>query len=136
MFASDLDGASRRQLDRGARLTELLRQGQYHPYPVEDQVVSVWAGINGHFDDIAVEDLLRFEGDLLEHLRRNTPILATIVETQKWDDDTANAVVAEINKVKEQFKASAKQAPAGDETHAKALGDDQVDAEKIVVQKG
>ncbi|WP_282005052.1 F0F1 ATP synthase subunit alpha [Propioniciclava sinopodophylli] len=136
MFASDLDAASRRQLDRGARLTELLRQGQYQPYPVEDQVVSVWAGTNGHFDDIAVEDVLRFESELLEHLRRNTPILATIAETKKWDDDTANAVVAEIKKVKEGFRASDKAAPAADQPGAKALGDDEVDAEKIVIKKG
>ena len=135
MFASDLDAASRRQLDRGARLTELLRQGQYQPYPVEDQVVSVWAGTNGHFDDVPVEDVLRFEADLLEHLRRNTSILTTIAETQKWDDDTANAVVAEIAKVKEQFRASAKQA-LGDEAHAKALKDEDVASEQIVVQKG
>ncbi|TBT84615.1 F0F1 ATP synthase subunit alpha [Propioniciclava sinopodophylli] len=136
MFASDLDAASRRQLDRGARLTELLRQGQYQPYPVEDQVVSVWAGTNGHFDDIAVEDVLRFESELLEHLRHNTPILATIAETKKWDDDTANAVVAEIKKVKEGFRASDKAAPAADQPGAKALGDDEVDAEKIVIKKG
>ncbi len=136
MFASDLDAASRRQLDRGARLTELLRQGQYQPYAVEDQVVSVWAGTNGHFDDVPVEDVLRFEAELLDHLRRNTPILSTIAETQKFDDDTANALVAEIGKVKEQFKASAQQAPTDDQKHAKALGDDDVDAEKIVVQKG
>ncbi len=136
MFASDLDAASRRQLDRGARLTELLRQGQYQPYPVEDQVVSVWAGTNGHFDDIAVEDVLRFESELLEHLRHNTPILATIAETKKWDDDTANAVVAEIKKVKEGFRASDKSAPAADQPGAKALGDDEVDAEKIVIKKG
>ena len=136
MFASDLDAASRRQLDRGARLTELLRQGQYQPYAVEDQVVSVWAGTNGHFDDVPVEDVLRFEAELLDHLRRNTPILSTIAETQKFDDDTANALVAEIGKVKEQFKASAQQAPTDDQKHAMALGDDDVDAEKIVVQKG
>ncbi len=136
MFASDLDAASRRQLDRGARLTELLRQGQYQPYAVEDQVVSVWAGTNGHFDDVPVEDVLRFEAELLDHLRRNTPIVSTIAETQKFDDDTANALVAEIGKVKEQFKASAQQAPTDDQKHAKALGDDDVDAEKIVVQKG
>ena len=136
MFASDLDAASRRQLDRGARLTELLRQGQYRPYPVEDQVVSVWAGTNGHFDDIAVEDVLRFEAELLEHLRRNTSILATIAETKKWDDDTARAVLAEINKIKEGFKASDKGAPAADQPGVKALGDDEVDAEKIVVKKG
>ena len=136
MFASDLDAASRRQLDRGARLTELLRQGQYQPFPVEDQVVSVWAGTNGHFDDIAVDDVLRFEAELLDHLRRNTSILSTIAETKKWDDDTANAVLAEINKVKEGFQASDKAAPASDQPGAKALGDDEVDAEQIVVKKG
>ncbi|MDO5534029.1 MAG: F0F1 ATP synthase subunit alpha [Propionibacteriaceae bacterium] len=136
MFASDLDAASRRQLDRGARLTELLRQGQYQPYPVEEQVISVWAGTNGYFDDIAVEDVLRFESELLEHLRHNTSILTTIAETQKWDDDTANAVEAEIAKVKQGFQASTKAAPAADQPGAKALGDDEVDAEKIVVKKG
>ncbi|HEY0258645.1 MAG TPA: F0F1 ATP synthase subunit alpha, partial [Lacisediminihabitans sp.] len=59
MFASDLDPASRRQLERGARLTELLRQPQYSPYPVEEQVVSIWAGTNGKLDEVAVEDVLR-----------------------------------------------------------------------------
>ena len=59
MFASDLDAASRRQLARGARLTELLKQPQYSPYPVEEQVVSIWAGTNGKLDTIEVEDVLR-----------------------------------------------------------------------------
>ncbi|MFP5415270.1 MAG: F0F1 ATP synthase subunit alpha [Actinomycetes bacterium] len=138
MFASDLDAASRRQLERGARLTELLRQGQYAPYPVEDQVVSVWAGTNGHFDDIPVEDILRFESELLEHLRRNTSILTTILETGKFDDDTARAVVAEIGKVKQDFKASGKApvpTPEKDD-RVKALGDGDVSAEQIVVKKG
>ena len=135
MFASDLDSASRRQLDRGARLTELLRQGQYQPYPVEDQVVSIWAGTTGQFDDVPVEDVLRFESELLDHLRRNTSILTTIAETKKWDDDTANAVTAEIKKVKEGFRATSK-APAADQPGAKALGDDEVGAEQIVVKKG
>src|SRR5438270_2282601 len=71
MFASDLDAASRRQLARGARLTELLKQPQYSPYPVEEQVVSIWAGTNGKLDEVAVEDVLRFESELLDHLRRN-----------------------------------------------------------------
>ncbi|QIK73326.1 F0F1 ATP synthase subunit alpha [Propioniciclava coleopterorum] len=134
MFASDLDAASRRQLDRGARLTELLRQGQYQPFPVQEQVVSVWAGTNGYFDDVAVDDVLRFEGELLDHLRRNTTILTTIAETQKFDDDTAQAVAAEIKKVKEQFNAG-KETVVG-EAPARALGDDDVDAEQIVVKKG
>ena len=135
MFASDLDAASRRQLDRGARLTELLRQGQYQPYPVEEQVVSVWAGTNGHFDDIPVEDVLRFESELLEHLRLNTPILTTIAATQKFDDDTAAAVIAEIATVKEQFATGQGHLVEG-EAPAKALGDEDVDSEQIVVKKG
>ena len=63
MFASDLDDTSRRQLDRGARLMELLKQGQFSPYPVEEQVISVWGGTTGKFDDVPVGDVLRFEGD-------------------------------------------------------------------------
>ncbi len=77
MFASDLDQASRRQLDRGARLTELLKQPQYSPYPVEEQVVSIWAGTNGKLDEVPVSDVLRFESELLEHLRRNSDVLTT-----------------------------------------------------------
>src|SRR5699024_8014256 len=60
MFASDLDASTRRQLDRGARLMELLKQPQYTPYPVEEQVVSIWAGSRGHMDEIPVSDILRF----------------------------------------------------------------------------
>ena len=75
MFASDLDAASRRQLARGARLTELLKQPQYSPYPVEEQVVSIWAGTNGKLDEVPVEDILRFEHELLDYLGRNTEVL-------------------------------------------------------------
>ena len=75
MFASDLDATSRRQLDRGARLVELLRQPQYTPYPVEEQVVSVWAGINGQMDEVPVDDVLRFEQELLDYLRHNGDVL-------------------------------------------------------------
>ena len=70
MFATDLDAASRHQLDRGARLTELLKQPQYSPYAVEEQVVSIWAGTNGKLDTIEVSDVLRFERELLDHLRQ------------------------------------------------------------------
>ena len=65
-FASDLDAASRAQLDRGARLVELLKQRQYSPLPVERQVVSVWAGTNGYLDDVPVEDVGRFEAEFLD----------------------------------------------------------------------
>src|SRR5271169_584461 len=81
-FASDLDAASRAQLDRGERLVELLKQPQYSPSPVERQVVSVWAGTSGFLDDVPVEDIDRFEDEFLDELRRNKPgILATIRET-------------------------------------------------------
>jgi len=99
MFASDLDPASRRQLARGARLTELLKQPQYSPYPVEEQVVSIWAGTKGKLDSIEIEDVLRFERELLDYLKRNTSILDTLRETNVLDDDTA----AELEKVTDAF---------------------------------
>src|SRR5690606_14552944 len=60
-FGSDLDAASKAQLERGARLMELLKQGQYSPFPMEEEVVSIWAGTTGHLDDVPVEDIRRFE---------------------------------------------------------------------------
>ena len=75
MFASDLDATSRRQLDRGQRLVQLLRQPQYSPYPVEEQIVSIWSGTKGKFDDVPVDDVLRFERDFLDYLRRESKVL-------------------------------------------------------------
>jgi F-type H+-transporting ATPase subunit alpha len=80
-------------------LTELLKQPQYSPYPVEEQVVSIWTGTNGKLDNIEVEDVLRFERDLLDHVRRNTTILDLLRETNVLDDDT----VAELNQVVDAF---------------------------------
>jgi F-type H+-transporting ATPase subunit alpha len=104
MFASDLDAASRRQLARGARLTELLRQPQYSPYPVEEQVVSIWAGTNGKLDEVPVEDVLRFERELLDYLKHNTEILTTLRDTNVLDDDTASALSAAVDEFKRQFQ--------------------------------
>jgi F-type H+-transporting ATPase subunit alpha len=103
LFASDLDQTSRRQLARGARLTELLRQPQYSPYPVEDQVVSIWAGTNGKLDDVPVEDVLRFERELLDYLGRNTEILKTLRDTNVLDDDTAKALEAAVDAFSLEF---------------------------------
>ena len=135
MFASDLDAASRRQLERGARLTELLRQPQYSPFPVAEQVVSVWAGTNGHFDDIAVTDILRFESELMDYLRHRTEILNTIAETGKWDDDTANAVVKAIADFKGQFHAHNEPSVAAEERGHRPLGDSDIGVETIETQK-
>ncbi len=104
MFASDLDAASRRQLARGARLTELLKQPQYSPYPVEDQVVSIWAGTNGKLDEVPVEDILRFERELLDYLGRHTKVLATLRESNVLDDDTVDALDKAIDKFKLEFQ--------------------------------
>ena len=81
MFASDLDATSRRQLDRGARLTELLRQQQAQPLRMEEQAVSIWAGVNGKLDDVPVDDVLRFESEFLEFLRESTDLLTTIASS-------------------------------------------------------
>ena len=103
LFASDLDQASRRQLNRGARLTELLRQPQYSPYPVEDQVVSIWSGINGKFDEVAVDDVLRFERELLDYLRHDTKVLDTIRDSNQLSDDTAKDLDSAVEEFKKRF---------------------------------
>src|SRR6186713_2556818 len=93
MFASDLDPASRAQLARGARLVELLKQKQSSPFPVEEQVVSVWAGTTGKLDKIKVEDIRTFEADFLDHLRRSkNELLAAIRETGKFEEETEQAL--------------------------------------------
>ena len=104
MFASDLDPASRRQLARGARLTEPLKQPQYSPYPVEDQVVAIWAGTNGKLDEVPVEDILRFERELLDYLARNTQVLTTLRESNVLSDETASLLDSEVDKFKREFQ--------------------------------
>ncbi|WP_209560629.1 F0F1 ATP synthase subunit alpha [Frigoribacterium sp. PvP032] len=104
MFASDLDAASRRQLARGARLTELLKQPQYSPYPVEDQVVSIWAGTNGKLDEVPVPDVLRFERELLDYLGRNTSVLSDLREKNVLSDDIVSALDAGVDAFKQEFQ--------------------------------
>jgi len=103
MFASDLDAASRGQLTRGARLMELLKQGQYSPYPVEDQVASIWAGTKGKLDDVPLEDVRRFESELLDHLRRNTDVLGTIASTGKLSDEVESALAQGVDDFRNVF---------------------------------
>jgi F-type H+-transporting ATPase subunit alpha len=131
MFASDLDAASRRQLARGARLTELLRQPQYSPYPVEEQVVSIWAGTKGKLDTLEVTDVLRFERELLDHLRRNTKILDTLRSTNVLDDATEADLEKEIDKFTTSFQGGKGGTKAGSEDFA-ALPADEVEQAKIV----
>ena len=136
MFASDLDAASRRQLARGARLTELLKQPQYTPYPVEDQTVSIWAGTNGYIDEVPVPDVLRFEQESLDYLRRNTKILTTIGETEKLEDDTVSELEKEIEHFKKMFQLGNGEPliKVGNES-VEALDEEEVDQTKIVKGK-
>jgi F-type H+/Na+-transporting ATPase subunit alpha len=104
-FASDLDAASRAQLDRGARMVELLKQPQYAPFPVEEQVVSIWAAGNGYMDDVPVEDIRRFESEFLDNLRRNhAGILTTIRETKDLSDDTIGALKDAVGTFRDGFE--------------------------------
>jgi F-type H+-transporting ATPase subunit alpha len=102
-FASDLDKASRAQLERGARLVELLKQPNYAPYPVEDQVVSVWLGTAGKLDDVPVGDVRRFEQELLESLHRNQKETMDAIASGSWDDDQTNALDAAVDEFKKSF---------------------------------
>jgi F-type H+-transporting ATPase subunit alpha len=104
-FASDLDAASRAQLDRGARLVELLKQPQYSPYPVERQVASIWAGSEGYLDDVPVEDVSRFEREFLDYLQRSRPgVLDAIRETGQLSDDTVASLKDAIEEFKKGFE--------------------------------
>jgi len=136
MFASDLDEASRRQLARGARLTELLRQPQYSPYPVEDQVVAIWAGTNGKLDEVPVEDILRFERELLDYLGRNTEVLTVLRDTNVLSDDTVAALSEGVDKFKLEFQTGEGKplASVGSEKF-EAIAAEDINQEKIVRQK-
>jgi F-type H+-transporting ATPase subunit alpha len=106
-FASDLDAASRAQLDRGARLVELLKQPQYSPYPVERQVVAIWAGTNGYLDDVPLEDVGRFEHDFLDYVQRErSGIYDAIRESKVLSDDTASALKEAIDDFRKNFTVS------------------------------
>ncbi|HLS74301.1 MAG TPA: F0F1 ATP synthase subunit alpha, partial [Actinomycetaceae bacterium] len=105
MFASDLDPTTRQQLTRGEKLMELLKQPQYSPYPVEDQIASIWAGTNGYLDDVETSEVARFESELLDHLRRTTDVLDTFASTGKLEDETEAALKAGVEDFRKGFLA-------------------------------
>jgi len=105
-FASDLDDASKAQLARGQRMVELLKQGQYAPYPVEDQVVSIWSGTSGELDEVPAEDVRRFESELLAWLKSTKPeILKSIAaKNEKLSDETIGLLKAAVSEFKDSFE--------------------------------
>ncbi|MBW0145456.1 F0F1 ATP synthase subunit alpha [Sphingomicrobium clamense] len=103
-FGSDLDAATQKLLARGARLTELLKQPQFQPMPMEEQVVSIYAGTNGFIDDVKVEDVTRYEAAMLSYIRSDhADILNTIRETKKLEDDTAAKLKDALEAFGKQF---------------------------------
>ncbi|WP_193104086.1 F0F1 ATP synthase subunit alpha [Brachybacterium sp. FME24] len=130
MFASDLDGASKQQLNRGARLMELLKQNQSSPFPMEEEVVSIWAGTRGKFDDIDLEDVRDFESQLLEHLRHNGGVLEAIRGSKKFESSTEEELSSILDEVKRDFLAGKGKTPVNDVDSS--LEDEDIDQETIV----
>ena len=119
-FGSDLDAASKAQLERGARMVELLKQGQYSPYSVERMAASIWAGTTGNMDSIPVADIRRFESEFLDFIGRERPkIFDVIAATKELTDDTVASLQEAIDTFKKQFSATG--AAAVNEAKAEAL---------------
>jgi len=140
MFASDLDPASRAQLARGARLVELFKQRQSSPFPVEEQVVSVWAGTTGKLDKVKVEDVRTFEEEFLGFLHHKYQgVLDGIRETGTFDDDTEQALDQAIDEFRRQFDGQEpvddRRTDVGHEADPEALNADSVDQEQITRQR-
>ena len=119
-FGSDLDAASKAQLERGARMVELLKQGQYSPYSVERMAASIWAGTTGKMDSVPVADIRRFESEFLDFIaRERSSIFEVISSTRELSDDTVSALESAIADFKLQFVATG--AAPVNEAPAKAL---------------
>jgi F-type H+-transporting ATPase subunit alpha len=136
MFASDLDAASRQQLDRGQRLMALLRQPSLSPYPVEEMTASLWLGTTGRLDKVPTDDVLRFESEFLDYLRRSHDgVLSAIRESMNFTDDTSHAMEEAYDSFLDDFETSEGESiKPGHEEH-EALADEDVEQEQIVRQK-
>ena len=135
MFASDLDAASRQQLDRGARLMALLKQPAYSPYPLDEMVVSLWIGTTGRLDRVPTEDVLRFEHEFIDYLRRSHEgILSGIRESLASTTTPRASLDDAYDSFLDQFETSeGGSVKVGHEPEAEALEDE--DQEQIVKQK-
>jgi F-type H+-transporting ATPase subunit alpha len=137
MFASDLDAASRQQLDRGGRLMALLKQPQYSPYPIDEMTVSLWTGTTGRLDKVPVEDVLRFEREFIDFVRRShAGVLSVIRESLDFSDDTEAALSKAYDEFLGQFETSEGGGiHAGTDPQVDAVTDEELEQEQIVKQK-
>jgi F-type H+-transporting ATPase subunit alpha len=130
-FGSDLDAASKAQLERGARMVELLKQGQYSPFSLERQIASIWAGTSGKLDDVPVADIRRFEAEFLDFVaRERKDIFSVISETKLLEDDTIAKLEAAIADFKKEFKSSAAAVYESDEDPLESELQEQIVAVK------
>ncbi|GGK18946.1 ATP synthase subunit alpha [Pilimelia terevasa] len=104
-FASDLDKASRAQLEKGSRLVELLKQPNYSPFPASEQTVSIWAGTSNKLDDIPIADVRRFESEFLEYLRHSHRGTLDSIAANNWGDEIINTLDEAIAHFKQMFLA-------------------------------
>ena len=131
-FGSDLDAASKAQLERGARLVELLKQPQYQPQSMEREAVSVWAGTSGNLDDVPVEDIRRFDSEFLSTVElKHGELLKTIRETTDLSDDSIAALEGVIATFKKQFTTTAGHLLVND-APVEALEESDIDHTQIV----
>ncbi|MCX6419143.1 MAG: F0F1 ATP synthase subunit alpha [Actinobacteria bacterium] len=134
-FGSDLDKASKAQLERGARLVELLKQPQYSPFSVERQVVSLWAGTTGRLDDVPVEDIGAFEEQFLDYVtNQHAGVVAEIANTKALSDDSIAELIKAIDAFKKTFTTSSGELLIKD-VPVDALGEAEVDHASITVNR-
>ncbi|MDP9143402.1 MAG: F0F1 ATP synthase subunit alpha, partial [Actinomycetota bacterium] len=135
-FGSDQDDASARALGRGSRLVELLKQSQYAPFPVEEQVVSIFLGTQGHLDSVPVPDIGRFETEFLDHVRRSeNGLLSSIRDTGKLPDEDSERLVTLVNEFKKGFTAADGSSVVPKEQAANAMDEEDTTKESVKVNK-
>ena len=134
-FGSDLDPVSKRALERGSRLVELLKQPQYTPFPVPEEVVAIWAGTRGHLDQVPVPDVRRFETEFLQFLRHHgSDPLGTIAQGKDLTPEVEEALVAALNEFRQSFTTS-EGTILGREDPAAPMDASAVGQEKVQVRK-
>ena len=135
-FGSDLDAASKAQLERGSRLVELLKQAQYQPFPMEEEVISVWCGTTGKMDDVPLEDIRRFEREFLDYLKRDhVGVIESIRSSADLSDDSVRLLEGAVATFKRSFITSAGHSLVNEAAVA-ALAEEEVEHAAITRVKG
>jgi len=135
-FSSDLDASSRATLERGQRLVELLKQGQYEPYPVEREVVSLWLGTTGKLDRVPVSEVRRFEREFLDFVARNHGgVFDGIRQTRTLSDDAVQGLEAAVEQFYGQFQTSDGATLRVREEEAEAMDASERGQERVQVKR-